>query len=111
MKAIFDEKRISDAEMELLSSTFANKPELLKLIRKFFLFEISPEDPIGKSMDMWTNLDLSEMTPEKMVIAVSARQMLIRHLDGALLHLARIAGETPGTAEEIAKRLQKDSTK
>lgn len=111
MKEILAERRISDEEYEIISRTLGGQPELLKILRKFFLYEITGDDPIGKSMDMWTTLDLKGLSQQDKEVAIAARQMLIQHLDGSLLGLAKIAGDKPESKEEIKKRLALDSTK
>lgn len=102
---------MTDADFAFINSMFAGNTDGLKTLRKIFLYEVDVNDPIGMSRDMWTTLDLTGLSSDQLVLAVTARQMMIKHLEGALQVLATIAGEKKESPEETLKRLQKDSAK
>lgn len=102
---------MTEEEIKFLNGSFANNPVGLKALRKLFLYEVEMENPLGMARDMWTTLDLTNMSAEDRVLAVTARQMMIRHIEGALTVLATIAGDKVETQEEIEKRMKKNSNK
>lgn len=106
-----DEKRINDSELAWLNATFAGNKEGLKTLRKLFLYEIEPENPLGMGRDMWTELDLSNCPLEQRPLLIEARQMMIRHIEGALIVLSKLAGDNKETVEQVLERIKKDSSK
>jgi hypothetical protein len=106
-----DDKRINDTELAWLNATFAGNKEGLKTLRKLFLYEIAPSDPLGMGRDMWTELDLTNVPKEKRETLIEARQMMIGHINGALVVLAKLAGDAKETIEETQKRIAQDSSK
>ena len=106
--------RISDAEFELLKSTFAENGNLLllirnlffgfvmseeenktikqvfastalrKLMRKQFLPELQADIPIGQCIDLWMTVDIKDKTPEEMKEIVSTRKILIEMIEQSL---------------------------
>lgn len=105
------ESRITDAEYEFLNTTFAGNKAGLKTLRKLFLYEIEALAPVGTAQDMWTTLDLSNLSIEEQLLQVKARQMMIRHIEGSLKAIELIAGEQKETVEEMKKRFAKNSAK
>jgi len=106
-----DDKRINDTELAWLNATFAGNKEGLKTLRKLFLYEMSPEMPLGMGRDMWTDLDLSQCPVEHRPLLIEARQMMIRHIEGSLIVLAKLSGDSKESIEETMKRIEKDSSK
>ncbi|MFA6314975.1 MAG: hypothetical protein WC648_01215 [Candidatus Paceibacterota bacterium] len=106
--------RISDAEFELLKSTFSEREELLKtirnlffglpitddekkqiretfsgealrkLMRKQFLPELQNDLPIGQAIDLWMTIDLKDKAPEQARYIVIARKLLIEMVEQSL---------------------------
>lgn len=100
--------RYSDTELEFLNNTFAEKYELLILIRKFLLqgeltehekhlfFTFNPDllrilgktylpeldltTPIGQLVDLWSNIDTKNQDVEKSNLDMAARQILVSYL-------------------------------
>lgn len=105
------ESRLSDAELDWINATFAGNTFALKALRKIFLYEVEPDMPIGMARDMWTTLDLSQLSREDRLRAVEVRQDLIKQIEGGLTVLYKLAGETRETPEQTKKRLEKDSAK
>jgi len=106
-----DDKRINDSELAWLNATFAGNKEALVILRKLFLYELSPSDPLGRGRDMWTELDLSNIPADLRVVYIEARQMMIKHIEGSLIVVSMLAGDSKETIEEITKRIAKDSSK
>ena len=106
-----DDKRINDNELAWLNATFAGNKDGLKVLRKLFLYEITPSDPLGMGRDMWTELDISNVPKEKRETLIEARQMMISHINGALVVLSKLAGDSKESVEETLKRIAKDSSK
>ena len=105
------ESRLSDAELEWINATFANNTAALKTIRKIFLYEVDGDMPVGMARDMWTTLDLKDLSHEDKLLAVAARQMLINQLEGGLSVLKQLAGEKKETPEQIKRRVEQNSAK
>lgn len=103
--------RYSDSELALIRNTFKDNPDLLKLIRKAFLPELSPDAPIGQNFDLWMTLKIDDMSPEQALINLKARNSLINHLEVCLLELKVLAETTNLTPEEAVTKLKKDSAK
>jgi len=60
---------------------------------------------------MWTDLDLSQCPVEHRPLLIEARQMMIRHIEGSLIVLAKLSGDSKESIEETMKRIEKDSSK
>lgn len=106
--------RISDVELEILKSTFADRDELLKTIRnlffglalnedekkqirdtfsgeqirhimrKQFLPEIQKDIPIGQCIDLWMTIDLKDKLPEQVRYIIISRKKLIDMIEWSL---------------------------
>lgn len=105
------EMRISDTDLSMIKNTFAGKDELLKVIRKIFLPEITADAPIGQSLDLWMTLKVEDMSPEDALINIKARNTVIQHVEMCLNQLKVLAGMKEESVEETKKRLKKDSNK
>jgi len=105
------EMRISDEELRLLKSVFADNDALLKLLRKVFLPELSPDVPLGQNIDLWMTLKVEDMSPEDAVINIKARNQLIQHIEMQLITLKHLAGIKKESVEETKERLKRDSAK
>lgn len=103
--------RISDSELELIKSVFADNDELLKLMRKIFLPEIDVKAPLGQQIDLWMTIKVEDLSPEEVIINLKARNTLITHLEMCLNQLKVLAGQKTETVEATKERLKKDSTK
>lgn len=105
------EMRITDKDIFLIKSAFADNDELLKVIRKVFLPELDPEAPIGQQIDLYMTVKVEDMDPETALINIKARNMLIGHLEMCLGQLKVLAGRKGETIAETKERLKKDSSK
>ena len=106
-----DDKRINDSELAWLNATFAGNKDGLKVLRKLFLYELTPSNPLGLGRDMWTELDLSNVPLDMRVVLIEARQMMIKHIEGSLVVLSKLAGDSKESLEETMARIAKDSSK
>lgn len=103
--------RITDSELELIKATYSNNTDLLKILRKVFLPEVTAESPIGQNIDLWLTLDIENLTPAEIAIKLQARNETIRHIEGCLVQLSLLAGQPNETVEQTKERLAKNSTK
>lgn len=108
------EMRLSEAELGLIKTTFADNEDLLKAIRKVFwqapldvidsqliegirknksvlkvlrkliLPELEGNAPIHQVIDLWMTLEIKGKTPEMVAIDAKARALLIEYLDQQL---------------------------
>lgn len=105
------EMRITDVEMAIIKSTFADNDELLKILRKVFLPAVTAKAPIGQTIDLWMTLKIDDMTPEQAITNIKARNLLITHVEQQLVQLKFLAGKKDETVEDTKNRLTKDSAK
>lgn len=105
------EMRITDEELNLIKTTFAENDTLLKLIRKIFLPELSAYAPIGQNFDLWMTLKIEDISPEEALINIKARNILISHVEPCLLQLKLLAGKKTESVEQTKEKLKKDSSK
>lgn len=105
------EMRISDTEMNLLKNTFGGNDELVKLLRKIFLPELSADAPIGQNLDLWMTVKIEDLTPEQALINLKARNTVIQHLEMCLQQIKVLAGLKDESVEQTKERLKKDSSK
>jgi hypothetical protein len=103
--------RISDLDLAIIKSTFAENEELLKVLRKVFLPELSAEAPIGQNLDLWMTLKIDDLDPEQALINIKARNTVIQHVEMCLMQLSILAGKTEETVAATKERLAKDSSK
>lgn len=103
--------RITDVELSIIKSLFADNDDALKLMRKIFLPELDPKTPIGQNIDLWMTIKVEDMTPEEALINIKARNTLITHIEQQLMQLKVLAGTKEESVEETKERLIKDSAK
>lgn len=103
--------RFSVEELALMKALFSENDQALKLLRKIFLPELSPDTPIGQNIDLWMTVKIDEMSASDAIINIKARNTLITHLDQCLMQLSVLAGQKTETAEETKARLETNSTK
>ena len=108
--------RYSNAELEFLNNTFAEKQELMILIRKFllqgelteneknlfatfnpdllkilgktYLPEIDLTTPIGQIVDLWSNIDTKNKDVDNAWLEMAARQVLVNYVKGRFQAIA-----------------------
>jgi hypothetical protein len=105
------EMRISDSELQLIKNTFAGNDDLLKLLRKIFLPEITAKAPLGQNIDLWMTVAIENLSPEQALINLKARNSLIQHVEMQLQMLSILAGQKDESVEQTKARLKKDSSK
>ncbi len=103
--------RITDADLSIIKNTFAENDELLKVLRKVFLPEITEDTPLGQVIDLWMTVKIEDLTPEQALINIKARNTLITHIEQQLLQLKFLAGMKSETVDQTKERLSKDSSK
>jgi hypothetical protein len=109
--AIKQEMRISDDELSLIKNTFADNDQLLKLLRKVFLPEITASAPLGQNIDLWMTLKIDDLPPEQAIINLKARNTVIQHIEMQLQMLSVLAGRKDESVEVTKERLKKNSSK
>jgi hypothetical protein len=106
-------RRINDAEMSLIKNTFAEndmllvtirkallgislnadekkliaqvmKGDVVALIRKIFLPEITGTEPLGQTVDLWMTLSITDKTSSQVEVLVNSRKILIDWLETAI---------------------------
>lgn len=105
------EMRITDAELKEIKALYAENKTALKLLRKIFLPEITPDAPIGQNLDLWMTMKVEDLTPEQALINLKARNTVIQHVEQCLTQLNLLAGEKAESVEETKNRLAQNSTK
>ena len=105
------EMRITDAELQIIKSTFSQNDPLLKLMRKIFLPEIYPTAPLGQNIDLWMTIPINDISNDEALINLKARNSLIQHVDQQLMVLKTLAGAKEESVEDTKKRLGQNSNK
>lgn len=103
--------RITEAEMEVIRSTFRGNETLLKLLRKIFLPEIDPAAPIGQIIDLWMTMDVKNLLPEQAMVRLIARNELITHVEQQLLQLKVLSEQEVPSKVAVAATRSKNSSK
>lgn len=103
--------RLSDTDLSIIKNTFADNEELMKVLRKVFLPELSADVPLGQNIDLWMTLKVDDLEPEQAIINLKARNTVIQHLEMCLMQLNVLAGSKEETVEATKERLKKDSSK
>lgn len=103
--------RITEAEMEVIRSTFRGNETLLKLLRKIFLPEIDPAAPIGQIIDLWMTMDVKNLLPEQAMVRLIARNELITHVEQQLLQLKVLSEQEVPSEVAVAATRSKNSSK
>ena len=106
-----NEMRIKPEEVDMIKSAFKGNETLLKVLRKVFLPELSPDTPLGQQIDLWMTVPLQNLDPDQAMINIIARNQLIQHVEGQLLQLKILAETDAKTLEEAREALKKDSNK
>ena len=100
----------SDTELSVIAETFFENEDLLTALRNFFLQfqltereqtlidafaktpaydvlyktflpELSPDAPIGRSVDLWAGVNTTEKLPEDSVLEMKSREKVINYLE------------------------------
>lgn len=106
-----NEMRIKPEEVDMIKSAFKGNETLLKVLRKVFLPELSPDTPLGQQIDLWMTVPLQNLDPDQAMINIIARNQLIQHVEAQLLQLKILAETDAKTLEEAREALKKDSNK
>jgi hypothetical protein len=111
--------RYSDEELNLLKNTFAESDELLNVIRKvmlqmvltdqekelvklfkgdlmdlltkFFIPELSDSVPFNQNIDLWLSINIADKTPEEALRLIKSRKIVIEYLKNQLAILNGLA--------------------
>jgi len=105
------ETRMTPKDIEVLKAMFEDREGAIDAIRKIFYPELSSGNPINLNNDFLTQLQISELSPEAALLAVTARQQLVRHIEGSFQVIKTLIGKKDETPEQVLARLQKDSAK
>ena len=103
--------RFTDQELATLKGAFKDNDPLLKLLRKVFLPELDPNAPLGQMIDIWMATSTKDKTPEQIAIELTARNMLIQHVDGMLMQMKTLANLENLTKEEVVAKVKANSAK
>jgi len=102
--------------LHMIKSMFGGEVGIanLKLLRKIFSPEYDYNLPIGRQQEtiMWQNLDqLTSMAPADREVAILSQIKLSKHIEQQLQTLFYLVFQKEETMEDLAKRMQKNSTK
>lgn len=112
MKITDTDSRMTPDDVAVLKAMFEDREGAVEVIRKIFFPELRSDNPLFQNNDMWSQgFTLEGLSPEEKVIAVEARQMLIKHVEGALSVIRALIGKKDETPEQVLARLKKDSAK
>jgi pyruvate kinase len=103
--------RMTPEDIAVLKAMFEDREGAVEAIRKIFYPELTATNPISLNNDFLTQLNISEMTPEQALLAVTARQQLVRHVEGCFQVIKTLIGSKSESPEQVLARLQKDSAK
>ena len=98
-------------DVAVLKAMFEDREGAVEVLRKIFYPELTADNPLQLNSDMYSQLQITEMTPEQALIAVTDRQQLVRHVEGSLQVIKLLVGEKGETPEQALNRLRKDSAK
>ncbi len=105
------ERRITEEEIEILKGMFKDNDKLLKVFRKIFLPEVTPDAPLGENIDLWMTTPIKDMNAEQALINITARNHLIQHVEQSLMQLKVLANTDAKTLDEVQAQIKKDSNK
>jgi len=78
LRKVFYQIPLSENEKELLQ--VLQKPEVIRVLRKQFLPEITGNEPINQVLDWWFTLKVRDFTPEQANCYLRARQNSIDYI-------------------------------
>lgn len=102
---------MSTDDIAVLKAMFEDREGAVEALRKIFYPELAAGNPIQLNNDFMTQLQISELAPEAALLAVTARQQLVRHIEGSFQVIKALIGQKGETPEQTLARLQKDSAK
>lgn len=105
------DSRITPEDIAVLKAMFEDREGAVEVFRKIFYPELATNNPLNLNNDFFTQLNISEMSPEQALLAVTARQQLVRHIEASFQVIKQLVGNKGETAEQVLARLQKDSAK
>lgn len=111
MKITDTKARMTNEDVAVLKAMFEEREGAVEVIRKIFYPELTADAPLHANKDMFFDLNLEGMSAEQKVIAVEARQLLIKHVEGSLQVIKALVGNPGETPEQTMERLKKDSAK
>jgi len=103
--------RINPEEMAIIKSTFKNNEALLKLMRKMFLPELDPQAPMAQMVDLYRTIQTKDRDPVTVWAELTARNMVIDHVENVLMQLYVMALSEELTPEQIKDKAKQDSSK
>ena len=98
-------------DIAVLKAMFEDREGAVEVLRKIFYPELAANNPLALNNDLFTQLQIAEMSPEQALLAVTARQQLVRHVEGSFQVIKQLVGNKGESPEETLARLQKNSAK
>ncbi|MFA6078112.1 MAG: hypothetical protein WC724_03820, partial [Candidatus Paceibacterota bacterium] len=101
-----------EEKVQILKHAFKGNEKTLKLLRKIFYPEIDITASLEEVIDLYSIIDVANMTPEEVWIKMSARNEVISYVEGSLKAINLLA-EAPEekTSEEKEKVMKINSSK
>lgn len=79
---------MSEAEEIAKINTFKNNPELIAVMNKCYLPDITDDVPFSQLIDLWMTINIKEMSPETASNHLNARYIVINYVNEQLKVLA-----------------------
>ena len=97
--------RINKEDIDALRSMFLNNERGLKTLRKVFYPELDIDAQLfNQNIDMYSMISTKDRAPEQIAIELSARNMLLNHIEACLTQIYVLVGQETDTAEDIINR-------
>lgn len=103
--------RITEEEIQLLRNIFGGNEKAVMVLRKIFLPEIMPYNPLMENIDLWMALDVRGMTPEQALINIKARNETINHVESCLAQINALANSKNETPKELESKKKANSAR
>lgn len=103
--------RITKEDKQLLRQAFRGNDALMKVMIKMFLpTGFDPDLPVEYISDIWGDRDFAAIPNDEVKAIVLARQDLIKYVRGTLSQIKLYANTVEETADDVMKRIQKNSS-
>ena len=80
---------VTKEQSDRIANTFSGNDNLLQLMRKMFLPEVSGEVPLGQTIDLWLSVEIKDKDEEEVKSVLESRARLIVNLEKTLQLLSQ----------------------
>ncbi len=106
MKYQVDGSIFSEEDRNAIKSALKGNDALLFALRRFFIPKLEDSDG-GDLIDIYGGIDFEGMSPEDAKIAGMTRNQIIKHMNGRVAALWKLANIEPKTKEQIEEEAKK----